>query len=62
MECSGNISIRDVGSKEEEIDLTYKIKDVGSEDKAKELKEELDEILREKYKAITTLDEFVANG
>ena len=58
MECSGNISIRNVGSKEEEVDLTYKIQDVGTEEQAKSLKKELDAILQKKG-AKTTLDEFI---
>jgi hypothetical protein len=58
METSGNISIRDVGSKEEEVDLTYKIKDVGTEEEAKKIKQELDHIFQKKG-AVTTLNDFM---
>lgn len=59
MQGSGNISVRNVNSKEEEVDLTYKIQDCGTVEQAETLKEELDEFIKEKYKAVTTLDEFV---
>lgn len=62
MESSGNISIRDVNSKEEKVDLTYKIQDCGTVEQAEKLKEELDSFLKDKYKAVTTLDEFVIAG
>jgi len=59
MEGSASISVRDVNSKEEEVDLTYKIKDCGSVEQAEKIKEELDKFIKDKYSAVTTLDEFV---
>lgn len=58
MEAKGSISISNVGSKDEQINLSYSIKDISSEEDAKKLKTELDEILKKKG-AATSLDEWI---
>jgi len=56
MECTGSISIREVCSKTETVDLTYKIFSCGTPEDAKTLKEELDKFMSAKG-AATALDE-----
>jgi hypothetical protein len=56
MECTGSISIREVGSKTEEVDLSYKIYSVGTPEDAKSLKEALDKFMSDRG-AVTSLDE-----
>lgn len=56
MEASGSITIKNVNSDEEQVDLSYKIVDVGTEEEAKALKLELDKFIKKKG-GQTTLDE-----
>jgi len=56
-ETSGSISIREVCSKTETVDLTYKIFSCGTSEDARKMKDALDEFMKENYGAVTALDE-----
>lgn len=57
MKTVANISVKKVGSTQEQVDVTYKIEDVGKEADAKKLIKELDEKYAEEG-AQTALDDW----
>jgi len=56
MEAQGTITISKVDSSDEQVNLTYSIKDVGTVDEAEKLKKKIDRLVREEG-GQTTLDE-----